>query len=145
MNLHLNSRFGSRLTHTTTYSDLPQPVSMLMHASCPRPLSTWTPISSQGTALANRPGIARPPTERGGKGQSRPGTARPQTGASARHETSYVIAVFEGRGVAREVGLAAIERDTGRVILIQVRLIHVLAEYMLSSNAFYRLQTVKHT
>lgn len=54
-------------------------------------------------------------------GQSRPATGRPQTAASSRHESSYVVSVLEGRGVAREVGIAALEKDTGRVSLIQVR------------------------
>ena len=31
-----------------------------------------------------------------------------------------VVAVFEGGGVAREVGLAAIDKDTARVMLVQV-------------------------
>ncbi|KAI0727611.1 muts domain V-domain-containing protein [Fomitopsis betulina] len=52
--------------------------------------------------------------------QSRPATGRPQTAASSRHESSYVVAVLEGRGVAREVGIVALEKDTGRVSLIQL-------------------------
>ena len=51
---------------------------------------------------------------------TRPGTARPQTAASTRHEGSYVIALLESRGVAHEVGLAAMDKDTGRVMLVQV-------------------------
>jgi DNA mismatch repair protein MSH4 len=31
-----------------------------------------------------------------------------------------VIALIEGRGIAREVGMAALDRDTGRVIIVQV-------------------------
>lgn len=50
----------------------------------------------------------------------RPGTARPQTAASTRHEASFVIALFESRGISREVGIAALEKDTGRVILVQL-------------------------
>ncbi|KIM81717.1 hypothetical protein PILCRDRAFT_97607 [Piloderma croceum F 1598] len=76
-----------------------------------RPTSPWP--SSQATTT-------RPPTARPRTGQSRPGTARPQTAASTRHEGSYVVAVFEGRGIAREVGMAAIDKDTGRVMLIQL-------------------------
>ena len=53
-------------------------------------------------------------------GQSRPTTARPMTSASTRQEGSYVIALLEGRGVAREVGMAALDRDTGKVMLVQV-------------------------
>ncbi|KAJ7452111.1 DNA mismatch repair protein MutS [Mycena galericulata] len=52
--------------------------------------------------------------------QTRPGTARPTTAASVRHEGSYVIALVEGRGVAREVGIAALDRETGRVMLVQL-------------------------
>ncbi|PCH39267.1 hypothetical protein WOLCODRAFT_129135, partial [Wolfiporia cocos MD-104 SS10] len=57
---------------------------------------------------------------RGWTAQSCPATARPQTTASSRHEASYVIAVLEGRGVSREVGLAALDKDTRRVSLIQL-------------------------
>lgn len=64
---------------------------------------------------------ARTSTVRPATGQSRPGTGRPTTAASSRHEGSFVLAVLEGRGVAREVGIAALDRDTGRVMLIQVR------------------------
>jgi len=74
-----------------------------------RPTSAW--MSSQ--VATTRPTTARPRT-----GQSRPGTARPQTAAS--NEGSHVIAIFEGRGVAREVGMAAIDKDTGKVMLVQV-------------------------
>ncbi|KAK0440784.1 muts domain V-domain-containing protein [Armillaria borealis] len=52
--------------------------------------------------------------------QSRPATARPQTAASTRHDASYVIALLEGRGISREVGMAALDKDTGRVMLVQV-------------------------
>ncbi|EIW65180.1 MutS family protein MSH4 [Trametes versicolor FP-101664 SS1] len=52
---------------------------------------------------------------------SRPTTARPQNAASSRGpEGSFIIAVLEGRGVGREVGMAALDKDTGRVALIQL-------------------------
>ena len=51
---------------------------------------------------------------------SRPTTARPQTAVSVIHEGSYVIALLEGRGVSREVGIAALDKDTGKVMLVQV-------------------------
>lgn len=51
---------------------------------------------------------------------ARPVSARPQTAASSRPEGSFVIAIFEGRGIAREVGMAALDKDTGRVVLVQV-------------------------
>lgn len=53
-------------------------------------------------------------------GQSRPATARPTTAASTRYDGSEVVAVFEGRGVAREVGIASLDKDTGHVTLVQV-------------------------
>lgn len=56
-------------------------------------------------------------------GQSRPGTAQAPTTAATSHyeaQPNFTIAVLEGRGIAREVGLAALDRDTGRVMLIQV-------------------------
>ena len=75
-----------------------------------------------GSGQSCRTNTTRPWT-----GQSRPvttraGTARPQTAASTRHEGSYVIALLESRGVAHEVGIAAMDRDTGRVMLVQVGL-----------------------
>jgi DNA mismatch repair protein MSH4 len=72
--------------------------------------------------MSSQVATTRPTTARPRTGQSRPATARPQTAASVRHEGSYVIAVFEGRGVAREVGMAAIDRETGKVMLVQVNL-----------------------
>lgn len=39
----------------------------------------------------------------------------PQMAASTCHEGSYVIAIFGSLGVVREVGIAAIDRDTGSV------------------------------
>ncbi|KAJ7938393.1 muts domain V-domain-containing protein [Mycena leptocephala] len=52
--------------------------------------------------------------------QTRPGTARPTTAASVRQDGSHVIALLEGRGIAREVGMAALDRETGRVMLVQL-------------------------
>ncbi|KAJ3820212.1 muts domain V-domain-containing protein [Lentinula raphanica] len=85
------------------------------------------------TAGQNRPrtGQSRPWT-----GQSRVSTARPQTSASTRYEGSFVIALLEGRGLGREVGLAALDADTGRVVLVQVREIHQFA----SNSAQHSLQ-----
>jgi DNA mismatch repair protein MSH4 len=83
----------------------------------------------------SRPGQARPwnGTTRAGTGRqtsTRPTTARPATQAgrpttaasttNLRNDGTWVIAVLEARGVGREVGLAALERDTGRVMLVQV-------------------------
>src|ERR1700683_5375186 len=102
--------------------------------STSRPASAW--LFTQVPTPS--PPIARPRTA-----QSRPGTARPQTAASTRHEGSYVVAVFEGRGVAREVGMAAIDKDTGRVMLIQVSM-NRDAKYILSRRVFSS-QIVRHT
>ncbi|KAH9982044.1 muts domain V-domain-containing protein [Lactifluus volemus] len=44
----------------------------------------------------------------------------PTTAATSRYEASFIIALLEGRGVAREVGIAALDRDTGRVMLVQL-------------------------
>ncbi|EIW86225.1 hypothetical protein CONPUDRAFT_45677 [Coniophora puteana RWD-64-598 SS2] len=52
--------------------------------------------------------------------QSRPATGRPKTAASTRNEGNYVVALIESRGVAHEVGIAALDRDTGRVMLTQL-------------------------
>ncbi|RPD59471.1 hypothetical protein L227DRAFT_549255 [Lentinus tigrinus ALCF2SS1-6] len=69
-----------------------------------------------------RPSSSRPATalSRPWTSHSRPNTARPQTAASSRHESSHLIAVIEGRNVGREVGMAALDKDTGRVALIQL-------------------------
>jgi len=67
------------------------------------------PDSSNITSVSMRPRTA----------QSRPMTARPTTAASA-HEAGYVVALLEGRGVSREVGLAALNKDTGSCVLVQV-------------------------
>ncbi|KAJ3808136.1 muts domain V-domain-containing protein [Lentinula aff. lateritia] len=85
---------------------------------------------SRQTSGSSRPASRRPPTtgqnqprtaqSRPWTGQSRVSTARPQTSASTRHEGNFVIAVLEGRGVGREVGLAALDKDIGRVILVQL-------------------------
>jgi DNA mismatch repair protein MSH4 len=37
------------------------------------------------------------------------------------HDASFIIALIESRGMAHEVGMAALDKDTGRVMLIQVR------------------------
>lgn len=51
---------------------------------------------------------------------ARPGTGRTQTAVSMRHEASYIFAVFQSRGVSREVGIAALDKDTGKAIVAQV-------------------------
>lgn len=48
--------------------------------------------------------------------QFRPRIAHPQTAVSVIHEGSYVIAIPKGRGVPREVGIAA----PGNIMLVQV-------------------------
>ena len=67
------------------------------------------------TGQSQSASIARPLTA-----QSRPGTAHATTAATSRYEASFIIALLEGRGIAREVGIAALDRDTGRVMLVQV-------------------------
>ncbi|KIY45240.1 hypothetical protein FISHEDRAFT_61251 [Fistulina hepatica ATCC 64428] len=42
------------------------------------------------------------------------------TAASTRHEGNYVVALLESRGVAREIGMAALDKDTGHVMLVQI-------------------------
>ncbi|KAI0735804.1 muts domain V-domain-containing protein [Earliella scabrosa] len=72
---------------------------------------------------ASRPSSSRPATalSRPWTSHSRPNTARPQTAASSRHDSgNYLVAVIEGRGVGREVGIAALDKDTGRVAVIQL-------------------------
>ncbi|KAJ8462533.1 hypothetical protein ONZ45_g17900 [Pleurotus djamor] len=88
----------------------------------PRPSTVSSVTNSNWVASVNRKEYSgwssRPNTNRPQTG--RPQTARPVTAASVRPEGTYVVALIEGRGVAREVGLAALDRDTGKVILIQL-------------------------
>lgn len=82
-----------------------------------RPQSTQMSLSRpQTVAEPTRLNTARSRT-----GQSRPVTARPDT---AHHEASFVVAIIEGRGAAPQVGLAALDKDTGRVFLAQVGHLH---------------------
>jgi hypothetical protein len=80
------------------------------------------PFTSRPTTDQSRPDTSRPTTgqSRPWTAQTRPGTARPTTAASVRQDGSHVIALLEGRGIAREVGMAALDRETGRVMLVQV-------------------------
>ncbi|KAI9452181.1 muts domain V-domain-containing protein [Lactarius psammicola] len=67
------------------------------------------------TGQSQSASIVRPRTA-----QSRPGTAQGTTAATSRCEATFIIALLEGRGIAREVGIAALDRDTARVMLIQL-------------------------
>ncbi|KAI0324451.1 hypothetical protein GY45DRAFT_1375540 [Cubamyces sp. BRFM 1775] len=71
-------------------------------------------------SFISRPYSARNTSSRPTTAVSRPGTARPQTAASSPPEGRFIIAVLEGRGVGREVGMAALDKETGRVALIQL-------------------------
>ena len=101
------------------------------------------PWTGQSTSGRPQTGTGRPWT-----GQTRPGTGRPGTAASnyVRHEASYIVAVLEGRGVAREVGMAALEKDTGQVVLVQVSIcgrpgyMRHLGGYMRAENQFVDLR-----
>lgn len=72
----------------------------------------------------------RPPTggsyARPWTAQSRPGTAR-AVSSRGQAEGNFIVAVIESRGIGREVGVAALDRDTGVVDLIQV--MHTNAPY----------------
>ncbi|KAG1741768.1 muts domain V-domain-containing protein [Suillus paluster] len=84
---------------------------------------SYEPLSTRPGTGQSRPYTrqSRPTsTSRPWTAQSRPGTARPQTAASTMHDASYIIALIESRGIAHEVGMAALDKDTGRVMLIQL-------------------------
>lgn len=51
----------------------------------------------------------------------RPTSARPQTSASSRPEGHSIVALLEGRGISREIGMATLNPDTGRATMVQVR------------------------
>jgi len=50
----------------------------------------------------------------------RPTSARPQTAASSRPEGHSIVALLEGRGISREIGMATLNPETGRVTMVQV-------------------------
>jgi len=52
----------------------------------------------------------------------RPTSARPQTSASSRPEGHSIVALLEGRGISREIGMATLNPETGRVTMVQVRI-----------------------
>ncbi|KAG2127170.1 uncharacterized protein EDB93DRAFT_1257258 [Suillus bovinus] len=79
-------------------------------------LSSMRPESGRSRPYTRQTSASRRPWT----AQSRPGTARPQTAASTMHDASFVIALIESRGIAHEVGMAALDKDTGRVMLIQL-------------------------
>ena len=79
-----------------------------------------TPSRPLGLGLSRRTDTTRPWTGQSRPGTTRPGTARPQTAASTRYEGGYVIALVESCGVAHEVGIAAMDKETARVMLVQV-------------------------
>jgi hypothetical protein len=89
--------------------------------STARPWSVNKLSSTRPDSGPSRPYTRQTSASRLWTAQSRPGTARPQTAASTMHDASYVIALIESRGIAHEVGMAALDKDTGRVMLIQVR------------------------
>ncbi|KII94447.1 hypothetical protein PLICRDRAFT_428887 [Plicaturopsis crispa FD-325 SS-3] len=87
--------------------------------SRPNTSRPWTGQSRPWTGQA-RPWTGQSRNNTGRPTTGRPTTGRPQTAVSTRHEGSYVVSVLEGRGFGREVGLAALDRDTGRVMLVQL-------------------------
>jgi len=52
----------------------------------------------------------------------RPTSARPQTAASLRPEGRSIVALLEGRGISREIGIATLNPETGRATIVQVRI-----------------------
>ncbi|KAJ8703274.1 MutS protein msh4 [Pleurotus ostreatus] len=96
----------------------PTTVSLSSFAYTTDHLQRFGTTSDPTRLQSSRPQTGRPLTGRPQTG--RPQTGRPQTAVSIRHEGSYVIALIEGRGVAREVGLAALDKDTGKVVLVQL-------------------------
>lgn len=52
----------------------------------------------------------------------RPTSARPQTAVSSRPEGRSIVALLEGRGISREIGIATLNPETGRATIVQVRI-----------------------
>ncbi|KAJ3551161.1 hypothetical protein NM688_g4876 [Phlebia brevispora] len=105
--IQLNPRPGKNMATSRPLSVQQRTAESLTRPSIARTARPWTsqPISRTCSGQST----SRPYTA-----QSRPPTARPQTAASSRYDASYVLAVLEGRGVGREVGIAALDKDTGR-------------------------------
>jgi DNA mismatch repair protein MSH4 len=91
------------------------------------------------TGQSRTTSLTRPRT-----GQSRPGTAQATTAVTSHYEASFIVALLEGRGIAREVGIAALDRDTGRMVLIQVLLLPYTV-YSMVLIAGDSLLTARHT
>lgn len=89
--------------------------------------------------------MTRPATARTNTG--RPGTSRPGTKHTDTSDTAITVALFESRGVAREVGIAAMDRDTGRVVLVQVLILfhqECYSHRVPMTEAINSSQTVPH-
>lgn len=52
----------------------------------------------------------------------RPTSARPQTAASSRPKGHSIVAILEGRGISREIGMATLNPETGRATIVQVHI-----------------------
>ena len=52
-----------------------------------------------------------------------------------------MIALLEGRGVSREVGIAALDKDTGKVVLVQVIILSIPVTHIFTN---FRSPIVKH-
>ncbi|EJD04505.1 uncharacterized protein FOMMEDRAFT_83663 [Fomitiporia mediterranea MF3/22] len=83
-----------------------------------RPTSTttnWSSTRPNSSIPFSRPVTAqsRPRTAQ----STRPGTAaqRPTTAASSHHDGTFVVAVLECRGIGREIGIAAMDKETGQL------------------------------
>ena len=81
------------------------------------------PRSSLVPSFPTLPALGRSPTMSTAPGTApllRPTSARPQTAASSRPEGRSIVALLEGRGISREIGIATLNPETGRATIVQV-------------------------
>ncbi|KAE8249784.1 hypothetical protein A4X06_0g3069 [Tilletia controversa] len=105
---------GAYSSHmSTASSDERAPTSL--QAQSTAAFSPFKTASAVGTSI-RRPPSSRPPTSMSMRSN------RPTTAASANtsQPASGVCAVIETRGIGREVGIAVLDQDTGRVTLCQL-------------------------
>lgn len=133
---------------TITHVPIPHPPLLFFQQLSTMPTGSRSKLVQNNSGNTTRPwtgqsaSISRPRTA-----QSRPGTSQATTAATSRYEASFIIALLEGRGIAREVGIAALDRDTGRVMLIQVSCmcnVHLVA-HALTIKTHCSLLTARHT
>lgn len=77
--------------------------------------------------------MSRPPTRSSHSRSSRFSNSRPNTTSNSENnqqnsnnnsnqQNDWIISILEGRGIGREIGVVAIEKEIGKVVITQVSL-----------------------